>query len=127
MKTNQEVFDKACEIFRDKDFKRCVRRSSCLYFNPADSNRCVIGKMMPMSMAKRVSEDLGVCINTLIKKDIEVAQYFEGVDVDLLDELQDVHDDPTIQSYMEYKEEVLQKIATKYNLKYESPESKANL
>lgn len=116
--TNQELFNKACEIFRDKDFKKCINeRGNCVYYNPVDGNRCIIGKLLTLETAKGIANRGG--ITTLFLEDPESLNgELKDNKLGLLSRLQSIHD----QYYTrEFLERDLKRVAEIYKLNYVNP------
>lgn len=121
--TNQEAFNLAWErlvTFADKG--KCGYRITsvfgsefhCLYYDSMEDNKCVVGYMMPDELCKHVANTVDPLRND-IKSVIEdypgVKAFFSGVDENMLDAIQSVHDI----NYYDAKNQ-LKKIAATYKL-----------
>lgn len=87
----QQAFD--CVAARLADGTgRCVDHGGdCLYYRAEDGNRCAIGALMPLQMAKRIGCRI-IDIEHLRVRDTAVSKRFSGLDIKLLQDLQAAHD-----------------------------------
>lgn len=110
MYTNQTAFDKVCRWLLRPDFERCVNGNVCVYWRE-DGNRCAIGHLLTEATAKLARGQNCDTID-LCEKLPSAALELDGVDFQLLQNLQTVHDERP--PYL-FRDE-LSDIAAEYNL-----------
>jgi len=109
--TNQEAFDGIMEWLTRENAERCVspkyHGDSCVYYNKDTGNRCAIGGHLPLDIAKTISTwEIGIQGLLIEGGDLDetvtnydavekIREYYYGVNDNLLDELQMLHDAKT--------------------------------
>ncbi len=96
---NQEAFDRCVQHLATMSHRSARIRENgkadCLYHNPVDDNRCAIGGIMPLDLAKALG-DSRMSIHLIVEKPLvpehEICVLFRDVDVPLLSWLQAAHD-----------------------------------
>lgn len=109
--TNQEAFDGIMKWLTRPNAERCAKRnpegsSICVYYDPETENRCAIGGHLPLEIAKELG-DVAFGIQGLLTNDKselrdiprlnldlvpKIKDYYEGVEVGILDDFQHLHD-----------------------------------
>lgn len=108
--TNQEAYDGVMKWLTRPNAKRCSTApglgAQCVYYDPITENRCAIGGHLPLDIAKRLKK-AAIGIQGILNEseddlyDVEnldlelipfIKDYYDGVDVGLLDSLQRMHD-----------------------------------
>lgn len=115
--TNQEFFDFCKKEFLSPEFKQCMNKDYCLYFNHRDNNKCIIGKTMPPNEAARLaaSDSSEQSVSALLENKHPAVAHLTGVDCLLLTQMQLLHDNYNKDSLVSK----LKSLAKIYNLKYE--------
>lgn len=108
--TDQEAFDAVAAWLRRDGATRCVRlfdagdeADTCIYYRASDGNRCAIGGIVPLEIAKELGT-VTANADQLLQVDSEyefnlqsetthkLRVQFDGVNTKLLNSLQVVHD-----------------------------------
>lgn len=105
--TNQETFDAVCKWLRRDGATRCVAQlngdDQCIYYRESDGNRCGIGGIVPLEIAKKLGT-VAANASQLIEVDSEYEFNLESATTEklrlqfgdtnpkLLNSLQVVHD-----------------------------------
>ncbi len=107
--TNQEVFDKCVSFLRKQGCASLSEKGFCSYFGP-DGKRCAVGVFIEENEYKPEFEGDSLNCRPLIQE----LMRNKGIDLRLLDRLQDVHD-----GYMfeEWEEQFLS-VADAFELEY---------
>lgn len=122
---SQEVFDAVCDWLRRPDASRCTKLSEygvekCIYYRNSDENRCAIGGILPIEIARQHAETQ-MNASDLLGEDTRVWELFTGVSTSLLDALQRVHDDAANWNPKFDGEGELKDVANYYSLVYTEP------
>ena len=102
--TNQEAFDNAVTaLFKQGQCSVAhgsVGQIRCMYRGFNDS-KCVVGGILPDELydPEMDTEDTSTDIAVIIERYPEVKDYFEGISVDMLADMQAVHDSGTINPF----------------------------
>lgn len=91
---NQTAFDKACAHLRGMKHRSMMparHGTLCAYLTP-DGDRCVVGGLIDDRDILAKIADKDCAVSGLVQLVPEVGDYFSGVDVDLLVDLQEAHD-----------------------------------
>jgi hypothetical protein len=112
--TNQEAYDSVMNWIMREDASRCTLErigslnGFCVYYRERDENRCAIGGILPLNLAKELGSN-GIGIRDLLVSELDdiqqdeqlklsdetimnVQRFFNGVDEQLLSDLQNLHD-----------------------------------
>jgi len=103
---NQWAFDGIMDWLTRPNAQQCLsQEGGCVYYDVDTGNRCAIGGHIDLEFARTMA-DWHIGIESLISVDADyddqvtnvevaesVADYYEGVSVELLDRLQRLHDD----------------------------------
>ena len=94
MYTNKTAFDKASEYLLATTAGQSKRANTdfCLYRGP-NGNKCAIGALIPDDMYDPKMDEYGGPIDCLRDRFPQIRDLFKDVNIQMLDDLQELHDD----------------------------------
>jgi hypothetical protein len=119
--SEQEIFDRAVEFFAQPETQRCSNSDGqCLYTNPFNGLHCVAGYMMPEETLKAFGTEV-TGIRFAMKNHPAQSPAWARNNLQLLTDLQAVHDDYGTWQSVQNLYGKLAYIAANYNLEYKEP------
>jgi hypothetical protein len=118
---NQEAFDIMVQHLRNQGKQSRLVNSTICAYRTSDGLKCAVGALIPDEMYSNKMEMIGIYNLVVNSNDFsELGELFTNINLELLSEMQNIHDSIVRPDRWERRFRLL---AKKYGLKYTPPET----